>query len=135
MDPVDASKYSWVESKILGTHSALNSLVVVREANIEVGSPSNWSILPTKSGKRICGNFKDCSIPFYKCLFTQINIWLPLYAFQVDVRRFLKVFPLVVSSWGLCLYKGVPVIVQVSDLEAHLLAILSSLRRDTYLSE
>lgn len=62
-------------------------------------------------------------------------MWLPLYEFEVDVRRFLKVSPLVILSRCLCLYKGVPVMVQVSDLEALLLAIISSLHRDAYLLE
>lgn len=74
---IEASKYSWVDSEILGTPYALNSLVVMRDANIEVSSPSDWSVLLVESGKRIYNNFDECFVPFYECLFTQINLWMP----------------------------------------------------------
>lgn len=39
MEAVDASKYSLMDSEILLTPYALNSLAIVRETNIEVESP------------------------------------------------------------------------------------------------
>lgn len=59
MELVDASKYSWVDSKIQGTLSILNSHAIVREANIEVVRSSNWWVLPVESGKKICSNFEE----------------------------------------------------------------------------
>lgn len=59
MELVDASKYSWVDSKIQGTLSTLNSHAIVREANIEVVRSSNWWVLPVESGKKICSNFEE----------------------------------------------------------------------------
>lgn len=32
--------------------------------------------------KRICNTFKGRSNPFYECLFTRINLWLPLFEFD-----------------------------------------------------
>lgn len=74
MELIDASKYSWVDSGILETSSTLDKPTIVREANIEVCSSSNWLVVPVETSKRICSNFEECSIPFYECLFTQINL-------------------------------------------------------------
>lgn len=60
---IDASKYSLMDSEVLGIPSVLDNLAVVRE-DFEVGSPFNWLVLPMESGKMICSSFKECFIPF-----------------------------------------------------------------------
>lgn len=57
MKPIDARKYSWVDSEILGTPSNFDSPASVREPNIKIGHPSNWLVLLMESGKRTCSSF------------------------------------------------------------------------------
>lgn len=67
--------------EILGTIYAINSLVVVSDVNYVVRSPLAFLVILVESGKRICNNFEDFFIPFYKSPFTWINIRLQLYEF------------------------------------------------------
>lgn len=41
LEPTNAGKYSWLDSEILGTLSALDNPKALRDANIKVGRPSN----------------------------------------------------------------------------------------------
>lgn len=93
MEPIDINNYDWVEYEILGTPFALNNHAITSVTKIKVYCLSNWFVLPMESGKRTCSNFEECSIPLYECLFTRINVWFPLSDFEVDMLRFLKIFP------------------------------------------
>lgn len=86
----DASEYFQVDYELLGTIFALDSHAVVMGAIIEVCRLSDWLVLPVESGKRICGSFRECLIPFYGCLFIQINLWLPLTGFEKEVLMFFR---------------------------------------------
>ena len=69
--------YDWVDAKITSISSALSTKVALGDANIMVGDPSEWSVLPVLGEKRICKSFDDCMVPFYECLFTGIRLRLP----------------------------------------------------------
>lgn len=43
--PVYASKYSWVQSRILGIPSALKNITSMGKANIKVDAPFDWQVL------------------------------------------------------------------------------------------
>lgn len=93
MDPANVKKYTWVDLEILGASYVLSEHVVVSATKIIIGRPHDWSVLPMKSGKRICNIFKGCTILFYECMFTQINVWIPLYEFEVDVLKSFMIAP------------------------------------------
>lgn len=82
METTNASKYSCVDSKILGTLFALKSHAIVMEANIEVGYLSYWLVLLVEFTKGIYSIFGECFIPFDKFLFTRINFQLHLTRFE-----------------------------------------------------
>lgn len=52
MEKGDARKYSWVNSKILGTLYDLDKHAAMREANIKSGCPSDWYVLSIESSKK-----------------------------------------------------------------------------------
>lgn len=82
-----------MDSKILGTPFVLSDSTTVSVVNIVTDRPSDWLVLLSKSGKRICSSFKECYIPFYECLFTRINLQLLLCEFEVEMLKLLKVPP------------------------------------------
>lgn len=60
---------------------------------VEVGSPLDWVLVPVDSNKRIYSSFDGCFIPFYECLFTQLNFRLPFNGFEVGVLKHMKITP------------------------------------------
>lgn len=71
----------------------LSNSVVVIAGNITAGCPTNSSVILVVSDRRICSTFEECSIPFYACMFTRINLWLLLSEFKLEVLKFQKVSP------------------------------------------
>lgn len=64
VDLVHASKYNWVDAKIVGNLYVLCTQVEVNVANIVVGCLFDWSILPVDPEQRIRNTFVGCSFPF-----------------------------------------------------------------------
>lgn len=62
---------------VLITHS------VVDAANTMVIHPSDWSIILVGIEKRIYNAIDRCLVPFYECIFTKVNLWLPIPKFEV----------------------------------------------------
>lgn len=64
--------------------------MTVDAANIMVDITSNWSFLPVYPTKRVCSAFEGCLEPFLVCIFTRINLCLPISEFEVEVWKYLK---------------------------------------------
>lgn len=77
----------------LGIVSPYSQEVVVRDATFEVGSFLDWLIFIVPTNKRICNKFDDFYIPFYKCIFVKLGVWLPLTTFENEVRSYPKNLP------------------------------------------
>lgn len=66
------SIYDWVDARVVGTPSTLRIDATLRDADIVVGDPLEWSVFPVPVEKRICSSFDDCTVLFYECHFIRI---------------------------------------------------------------
>lgn len=58
---------------------------------LDVFPSSDWGILTPSENERICSKYSDCIIPFYKCIFSILGIWMPLNGLEMDVLNHLIV--------------------------------------------
>lgn len=101
MKLADAVKCGWVNAKIVGTPSVLNTKVTIDVVDITVNGPFVWLALPVGLEKRACSSFDYCLVSVYECLFTWIRLQLSFSNFEVVVLKHLKIAPsqLHLGSW------------------------------------
>lgn len=89
----NVNRYHWVTGKIVRTLSILNTIEVVTKADITVGNPSDWSIVPIGPEKRICSSFERILVYLYECIFIGLRICLSFSDFEVAIMDHLKLVP------------------------------------------
>lgn len=52
---------------------------------------SGWGILVHSEHERLCNHYKDCSTPFYECLFSSLGLHFPFNKFLGGVLHYLMV--------------------------------------------
>lgn len=55
----------------------------------EVGPFLDWSALTPNENERICSEYGDYAIPFYKCTFSILGLRLPFTTFETNVLKHL----------------------------------------------
>lgn len=53
---------------MVGTPSVMNIEAAIYDADIMVGDPWDWPILPVGLEKRICISFDECLVFLYECM-------------------------------------------------------------------
>lgn len=64
--------YDWVDINIIITSLALSTEATLRDVDIVVCDPSEWSVYSVLGEKGICNSFDDSMVPFHECLFTRV---------------------------------------------------------------
>lgn len=65
-------KYDWVDVKVADTSSIMSNEDTLRDVDITVDDPLEWSVHPSPEEKRKCNSFDDYMVPYYGCLFTRV---------------------------------------------------------------
>lgn len=71
---------------------------ILIDAFLEVRSSSHWGILTSNENERICIEYGDCTIPFYKCIFSVLGLLLPFIVFEIEVINHLVMAPSKIPS-------------------------------------
>lgn len=71
----------------------MSTKATLKDANIVVGGPLEWLVLPVSGEKRLCSYFDDRMVPFHECMFTRIGLRWPFSEFEVVVLKHFKVAP------------------------------------------
>lgn len=66
---------SWVDLVLLEINSIFARAGSLEKAFLDIGPFSDWGVFIPDEDKRICSDYGECVIPFYKCFFSIIGIY------------------------------------------------------------
>lgn len=91
MKLVNVVKYGWMNAKNSGDPSVLNTEATIDAIDITIVGPWIGRFFLWFWKKMIGSSLYDCFVPFYKCMFIRIGLWLPFSDFEVAIVKHLKV--------------------------------------------